>query len=923
MKLNKTEKKENPQTQEAQANTKHKGKIDKHHWQGALAILIVIVLITAFVDIPTAWLMGTVAPVNLDGASKTEVTYLTEGTKRVGVKEIDMTKSGGPDYIDIYGGQFNTEANTSKTQFYTRVLTAKLNGSSVLDDWSMLAYNILSDNYYYAAVNISSKQSEFDKWLSGKGSHQDGWADLVRDFRRTASYTNGEVSHDNTHVTGLSFANSLASVRAEIGAQLAARIGLNLRPGKVLAHTDGGNALAILDNDSPTDVMYNIVTAVNNHSGRYRYNALGLAFYDFKLQVIDDENLEYISPVNEYGSVKDAAAAGIPDVSYREISKKDPKIEYFENTAATTASTEVQYTQGDTVTVTNGFSQTQQYSVAETVGGSMSLGKANDNFVHGSFGFSITASQMFGDTTSESKSMSQNNVVAVGTSVNVPGHTAYAVELSEGQIEESMTYHAPVAISYKVAVFSLSGDYYDLAGVTSFSTAGYWQQHFAATFGDRKGDARAELIDRIQTNYFPGYDKDNGNTYGWADCHDDGNSAKTVNQLNWANILKHEVVSENVSLPSKHTGQDAANAIIPKVPMSAFGATMSQVLDSQKAVIQPLTAIYPLRAVRYKDMSVVRNYAIKPGESLTIRDSELDMRGYNEYEVEYNGFNSHYGSWILTDASGNKISDTPVASFSYDPKTWDISVKGLASGEMYLKYVIDEDKYVSVRQSEMSPVRPTTNAQLQTTAMIRITVGEEHLADSDFLIAEGSVTGMVGDVFDLNADDSPVLVYAEDETGKEIPVDHSLVKWEAKKSADDKSISEGHILTLLEVGSHSIRAIYKGKHTEWVDVTVLAADDLSAGAGGDDSSTGGDDPSTGGDDPSVGGDDPSVGGNDPSSGGDDPSAGGDDPSAGGDDPSAGGDDPSAGGGDGGSDGDNDNNSDASAGNDGGGGGDGD
>ena len=59
-------------------------------------------------------------------------------------------------------------------------------------------------------------------------------------------------------------------------------------------------------------------------------------------------------------------------------------------------------------------------------------------------------------------------------------------------------YDCPVAITYKVAVFSLSGTVYDdNMKIQSFSTAGYRQSHFSTIFGSESEKGGTTAMDNL------------------------------------------------------------------------------------------------------------------------------------------------------------------------------------------------------------------------------------------------------------------------------------------------------------------------------------------------------------------------------------------------------------------------------------------
>ena len=96
----------------------------------------------------------------------------------------------------------------------------------------------------------------------------------------------------------------------------------------------------------------------------------------------------------------------------------------------------------------------------------------------------MTCEQALSTAYSETKEYSETSENKVSSSMTLPAQTAVGMESSKAVTNVELGYDCPVAITYKVAIFSLSGVVYDdSAAVQSFHTSGYRQSHFSTIFG--------------------------------------------------------------------------------------------------------------------------------------------------------------------------------------------------------------------------------------------------------------------------------------------------------------------------------------------------------------------------------------------------------------------------------------------------------
>ncbi|MCL1817114.1 MAG: InlB B-repeat-containing protein, partial [Clostridiales bacterium] len=547
----------------------------------------------------------------------------------------------------------------------------------------------------------------------------------------------------------------------------------------------------------------------------------------------------------------------------------------------------------------------------------------------------------------------QETTNKVSASLNLPAQTVVAIDSADGTIKVTLNYDCPIAITYKVAIFSLSGCCYDDNIATrSFSTAGYWQKHFCSIFGNSNGDAQAEFYDRAVTfRKIEGYDETNGATYGWGKSRTAGTTAITVNKLNWGSIIGEvqeekldvefsrecyavepvkigenaegndilvyvqksppqqlytdtrsngvagydnqieapasigelanytlvtgevwewedtqlqpvdndfptlgstkvvylydnpaqnivkfyyvlsddviddkpaninpslDIIALNVDFGSMVSKEVLANWLGKHIPMSSAGGVLTYLSRSMNTKINNVIPLYPLKNIELKE-EVSAEYNMIEGDELEVNG--LATEGFSHVMVPFFGFNQKYGQWILE-------GDPTIAFLKTDPLTGRSTLNaGNEEGTVYLKYVIDENKYTA-HEIPLGDPKFATNDGLTKTAYVKINVSAKPFSGS--IKARGSITGYVGESINLADKSSGVEAYVLDNTGMEIDVSLPLT-WQ-KKRIDGLSIA-GSILTFDEVSPneepYNIRAVYRydpendNTYSNWLTVEVL------------------------------------------------------------------------------------------------------
>jgi hypothetical protein len=465
---------------------------------------------------------------------------------RIGIRSIMID---GVTYYDIYDGDANAGKNNSGSNliFLKDVLTkpdSTAGGAAALDYWSQLAYLVFEDNSYYSSLINAS--GGFNNNF-GRRPNDAGYMDMVRELKQTSPGNRGNSRSDNTRWTGLSYSTSLKDIRLKMANEIAAGIGRDITGTQILNNTGtndayGSTALKLMDVETKGDAFYSIVTSIDRVGATYQYyyNSFGIAFYDFQLSVISDDGLEYITAAEGFDNVSDAADAKIPGVTYEVLGSSNPMVSYYNNAASEAASVGMEFSQENRTDVSNSFSKTETYSFREMIGGETKLGfdVATLKLFEQSIKYEFTAEQALSTAWTNTKSVSHITANRVSSTVNLPAHSVIGMESSDGTIKVTLDYDCPVAITYKVGLFALSGDCYDdSAAVHTFSTAGYVQQHFCSILGTDTGDARSDLNNRVFKNReMSNYDEALASTYGWSKRRGPYN-IYTVNHVNWPQVL--------------------------------------------------------------------------------------------------------------------------------------------------------------------------------------------------------------------------------------------------------------------------------------------------------------------------------------------------------------------------------------------------
>lgn len=699
-------------------------------------------------------------------------------------------------YYDIYGGKTEDRPDTSdQTQFYKDIVTQQDN----LLKWANLAYNIFG----------SDDKTYWDH--RGKGWDEDfgngGYIDFITDiFNPRDKKGDGALK-----CTGISIAESLKDVQERAADDIAHDIGRKVKGSDFMDH----HKLDKLT-DAKQTVIYSTISQIDRYgkTPQYGYNAFTIAFYDFQLRVIDDGKA--LNTVTGDDDLAEATSHNVPGFSYSSQTTDDGIISLSQNDSFEDSATTLNLEESTSSTVTNSFTNSQNYTVGANLGFNASLAGKIPLIAEG--GFSVTGGISFGETTemssTEENSVTKSETKSSSATMTVPAHTAAVADQTKAVTKMTTAYDCPVGVTYKVAIFSMCGSVYDdNAWNQSFSTKGYDQRTFLTIFGSESdcSDAVENLYQRAFKNKNdPSYEQ----TYGYTYTHKNGGS--WTSKLNWNTILNRGVPKcrDDRYKNKLKKSDDMINALINRYPMSVTGGSMSIVETGINSKIGEPIPLYPISVINIK-YQLNRDFDMKVGGTLPIYSYRVNA--YDEEMVPYYGFVPSAGEWKIVDANGNPT-ESGVARMTLDPVLHQQCVEALSEGTAYVKYFINDGDYVDYNG------RVSKNENISSPAYRINVAGEEVPEFTGRIDIDGDVTATVnGDPINLNAVDT-LTVTAYDTTDRQADIN---VSWEAQElSKNGISVTPDGVLTVTQPGTFHVRAYCDGVYSAWAVVNAVNEKEL-------------------------------------------------------------------------------------------------
>ena len=322
---------------------------------------------------------------------------------------------------------------------------------------------------------------------------------------------------------------------------------------------------------------------------------------------------------------------------HREISDEQEKSPMYtagyNNDSGTTVSGTQSLTNAVNYTVTNAVNGSKSYTYEESV--SVEYKKALGVFgeITGTIGFNT--SQAIENGWSNEKSESKTTETSSEATITLPPYTAAYIRQQQKKQKAVTYYKCPVLINYDVTI----------VGYNAAAT------YVLGTFSG--SNARASLKNRAVLHP--------------TDTDKDG--------ISWTNIKNDQ------------TADKAINRISRNVLMCTAGGSYTEDLLTTESKVDELIPTRPLAKV-----AADRNeQKINERESFSLK--QIKLEGWNANEAPYYGFQSKYGTWKITDASGDPIENGDITLSGGKGAQ---KVTAQKEGTYYLTYFIDEDQYHTI-----------------------------------------------------------------------------------------------------------------------------------------------------------------------------------------------------------------------------------
>ena len=431
----------------------------------------------------------------------------------------------------------------------------------------------------------------------------------------------------------------------------------------------------------------------------YSYNSV-ILFSDFQVVALmpDASGTNYVSTtITDSKTTDKTYASNVKNMTLAPV------------TATQTVSTSISNTVSSSVNHSFSYSFTEGFKIG-----------AEFKFIKLAPEISFSSTQAFSDGWTKGESTTKSDTVSDAVSVALPPYTNVIMQQGTSTTEVETRYNCPIGLKYKVTIFALEEIASQAADDDTTGTVRFY------TF---EPDARADLYKRAIMD-------------GALDLEE------TTDLLHFA--VHWQDFPEG--LP-----REALETITTHVPMSAVGATFNQKVDTTSTEVNSIAPLEPLAIVKIQppNVSFIGSEEINYGSlnylraNMEVGDSSftnyLSLKGENAFGAEYYGFSGTNGHWIVIHPDGTEWTeeDAPVV-LSKDAASGYTRYTAVKPGTCYLKYVIDEDCYTTVKDLHTY----TKNSDLVTTAALEITVKEKKTEEGNSpkgtVHLSGDFVGVVG-----------------------------------------------------------------------------------------------------------------------------------------------------------------------------------
>ena len=722
-------------------------------------------------------------------------------------------------FHDIYDGQMENRPDTSDpVTLYKDALLS----NGIFQDWVSLAYNIFESqpNSYW-----------WSSWDSIYGS-KDADIDFVDYMLNKQSRTIEEEGLMNENVagyvsTGLSVGKSLKDVQQKACDAIASL------PNRKLTGDDFMERHSIPElTDTAQNVLYSTVTTFDRYgrSEQIGYDSFTIAFYDFQLHVLSNEDQLAGEVTTSTSTPEDGFITLTENTGAEDVVSFSTLTNTVEETLSSSITNSETYTFGQSIGVDVSFSKKVGLGGGD---GGDAVEEEEDNLLTGSnplrggtsVGIDIAAKLTFSEAmstaTTETTSITEITEKSNTVASTVPAHTRAMANQSIANTTVKTVYDCPVGITYKVAIFSMCGTCYDdNAAVQQFDTAGYEQRTFATFFGEptdacSAADAVENLYQRaVKHKDDSGFDQTAGLVRG---TRDDGSSWLS-DGLDWDTIVDQGAPTSSIT--GLKGGSDLIETLDSNYPMSLTGGATTITQRSITTEMSDPQPLYPIASIA-TNLDPNEDYDLTVGDSVTITSHQV--KAYDASGVAYYGFAPSTGTWKLVNADGSETNadgsavTSEAVTLSVNANTGAQILTAAAPGTAYMKYFIPENTYKTadgVLSSNASVDSPVYTVQV---------TEEESEPFTGTITVEGSVDAIVGETMNLNTD-AGLVVTAKDTTDKEVDLQ---VSWESQELASKGiSVDADGTMTITQAGTFHVRAYADGVYSDWVEVVATEAEDL-------------------------------------------------------------------------------------------------
>ncbi len=482
--------------------------------------------------------------------------------------------------------------------------------------------------------------------------------------------------------------------------------------------------------DSDGTVLYQLMATRDRIGKTYHflYNCFGIAYYDFTISPFTGENGEgFVTAIDGYPSLQEAEGSGVDIKGFNANSNASPTSSYSKNEGTNEITDTLGTEWQNEHSMTSEFSTMEGFEATYGEHGEVRIG-ADSSTVGFLFGFEFTQAQLFEETLTESESVSTTVSANQETTVTIPGHTKVMhTKLTENGSYE-VAYDCPVKITYKVAIFSYNGEYYDDNAATYYTdTSGYEHRSFITTFGpdgngnDQGISALDSLRDRLDTD--TGSERANALTRGirnkYASKDDATWDTPWVRGLDFSDIETHCNKVKQSGQPNYNT---SVNTLCDYSPMSVTGGKFTRSGTRHTAYVGEAIQMYPLSEITLTHAENA-NYELKANTQIALRSDAFELNAFDSKGGEFHQFalsdrKPWISSWYLANSSGQKVDSSDVIELTEDANG-DYFVKGLKEGVAYIKYAVKDNEFKYADTSDTT--RYIKNEDVKT-PLIKITV---------------------------------------------------------------------------------------------------------------------------------------------------------------------------------------------------------